>query len=359
MTTAVFTGAGASYAIGYPLTRELLPRVREGLRGESLFQGLTPHAKQNRKELRRYLTGLLPGFNKATDEGLPLITDVFSLVEYAMAAGDALPIGSTDDLKRCRDLLKYAITAILLEDFHEPWDTDKPLHKRQKRLLRAFAEWIGKQGGECGLITTNYDIGIEFEMYDKIGRTTVDDSIDIGFDWRHVGTGVIRKRPTKPCTSVFKLHGSLDQLRCPACGYVYFNPWSTTAHQPFRETLDAANSCHCYNNSKLELHIVSPSFVRDIRDGSLLSVWRSALEWMRTADDWIIVGYSLPPEDLAIRSLLVRAYSTASPKPKITVVQWDYTERDRYRMLFPKCEYRTGGLEAFFDGTAPAKNKRH
>lgn len=45
--------------------------------------------------------------------------------------------------------------------------------------------------------------------------------------------------------------------------------------------------------------------VRDIRDAHLLNVWRSATEALRTAKEWYIIGYSLPHEDLAIRSMRV------------------------------------------------------
>jgi hypothetical protein len=70
---------------------------------------------------------------------------------------------------------------------------------------------------------------------------------------------------------------------------------------------------------------------------------------MRTADRWIIVGYSLPPEDLAVRSLLLRAYCTAGKKrkPEIIVVQRGDSVEPRYRVLLPKCRYETDGLEGF------------
>jgi hypothetical protein len=61
------------------------------------------------------------------------------------------------------------------------------------------------------------------------------------------------------------------------------------------------------------MQIVSPSFVRDIRSANLSSVWQSALDWLRLADDWIIIGYSFPDEDLNIRSLFARARFSRTP----------------------------------------------
>ena len=72
-----------------------------------------------------------------------------------------------------------------------------------------------------------------------------------------------------------------------------------------------------------------------------------ALAWMRSAARWVIVGYSLPPEDLAIRSLLLRAYTTAVEPPEVVVVQNGDKARPNYELLFPGCDYRNDGLEEF------------
>jgi hypothetical protein len=84
-----------------------------------------------------------------------------------------------------------------------------------------------------------------------------------------------------------------------------------------------------------------------VRDANLLNVWKCALELMRTADRWVIIGYSLPPEDLAIRSLLMRAYATAVKQPKVVVVQEGGAAKPRYSLIFPDLEYHESGLEAF------------
>jgi hypothetical protein len=74
---------------------------------------------------------------------------------------------------------------------------------------------------------------------------------------------------------------------------------------------------------------------------------------MRTADEWIIAGYSLPSEDIAIRSILLRAYHGRGRRqpPRITVVQQgreDETE-GRYVTLLPSCTFTYDGFEQFID----------
>lgn len=92
---------------------------------------------------------------------------------------------------------------------------------------------------------------------------------------------------------------------------------------------------------------MSPSFVREMRETNLLSVWKSSLEWLREADQWLMIGYSFPDEDVGIRSLLTRACGArrASP-PRISVVQWDESARLNYESFFPSgsVTYCTGGL---------------
>jgi NAD-dependent SIR2 family protein deacetylase len=350
MRTTLFTGAGASCAIGYPLTSQLMPLILQGLKDKDLFKRFNPRKdfdQDGADRLRGYLNQLMPGLEAANEKDLPLITDVFSLVEYSLVSGEALPVGGHEDLRQFRDLLKQAIVSVLLDSFLGDWDTRDPLEKKQKATFDKMTRWIAAQGSNLGMVTTNYDIGLEHALYSKAENKSLTSKLDLGFEWRHAGSNKVMSRPSDPSLRVYKLHGSLDVLRCSLCGHVYFNNRGTIIHQAFRKTLDANNTCACNSTLKLEAHIVAPSLVRDIRDANLLSIWRSALEWMRTSKRWIIVGYSLPPEDLAIRSLLVRAYAGASKKPKVVVVQHSDAEKARYQMLFPDCDYRTGGLEAF------------
>ena len=87
---------------------------------------------------------------------------------------------------------------------------------------------------------------------------------------------------------------------------------------------------------------MAPSLVRDIRDPNLLAIWVHALELLRTADEWTVIGYSLPPEDIAIRYLLIRAYNSRGEKerPRIRVVQLGASNevRSRYKLFFPNCD---------------------
>jgi hypothetical protein len=83
-----------------------------------------------------------------------------------------------------------------------------------------------------------------------------------------------------------------------------------------------------------------------MREPNLTAVWNSALDGLRAADRWIIVGYSFPDEDLAVRAMFTRAYGSRSNAPEIFVVQRDEQAHVRYKAFFdPKSlKYATGGL---------------
>jgi hypothetical protein len=81
-----------------------------------------------------------------------------------------------------------------------------------------------------------------------------------------------------------------------------------------------------------------------VLDTNLKYVWNSALESLRTSDEWFIIGYSLPAEDLNIRSILTRAINARMTKPKINVVQYGMNAKVRYENLFGEVKYYQNGL---------------
>jgi hypothetical protein len=129
-----------------------------------------------------------------------------------------------------------------------------------------------------------------------------------------------------------------------------YDPNGPVWHQAYRLTTDHNNTCYC-SDTRLEAQIVSPSFVREMREPNLLGIWKTALDTLRDASDWIIIGYGFPDEDLGVRALFTRAYASGTKRPHITVVQKDDSAANRYYSFFPERDvsYCVGGLEPFTD----------
>jgi hypothetical protein len=226
-------------------------------------------------------------------------------------------------------------------------------------LLRRFVDWMHDraQEGDCPLsiITTNYDVVIEKRLYARLDAAEIPDLIDFGLSWRAVdtpGDATAKNRPSAPWLGMYKLHGSLDWLRCPLCDHIYIDPARTIFRgEHDREGERSASrmaSCVC-GYGPLRHIIVAPSMVRDVRNPNLLTIWHCALEALRTADEWIVIGYSMPPEDVALRAMLLRAYRGRAKPPRVRLVELRQNEEveNRYRLLFPDLEFEGEGVEGF------------
>jgi NAD-dependent SIR2 family protein deacetylase len=357
--TVLFLGAGASRPFGFPMTAEILPEILRRLGKRSLFRrgrsagpgegGASTHA-----ELHHLLSRFLPPLfeEKVTP---PLITDLLSLVDHLLSAGNApQPDLDLAGLDRLRALLERGIAEVL----SEPTASDRA--NANEDVLRRFVHWMHERakGGHCRLsiITTNYDVVIEKRLYARLEAQEIPERIDFGLSWRAVdGAGEIlaQARPPSPWLGLYKLHGSLDWLRCPLCDHIYIDPARTIFRGESRRRGVAraqgrAATCVC-GYRPLRHIIVAPSMVRDVRNPNLLTIWHSALEALRTADEWIVIGYSMPPEDVAIRAMLLRAYRGRKRPPRVCLVERGPNEEveNRYRLLFPDLEFDSGGVEGF------------
>lgn len=327
----LFLGAGASAAFGYPVTSQILGIIRERLLAAQLFSDV-PEEELNENEkanmawrltrgkehiaafpddlesrnavdlmnlLRQRLGILLPGIELVTEQ-LPLITDILSLIDHLLSNGDVYsPRFLPRHMEELRELLERAIMEVLLKP------TDPRRADESKYRLDKLCDWLCGFRQETGhavtVVTTNYDLLLESAIYKILERngSPVRDSVDFGLSWRDPSSGQITNPPDDPKLRFYKLHGSLNWLRCQLCGFVYINDFGAVYRQAFRRKLGWGNTCHCLQGP-LRSFIVAPSMVRQVRDPNLLSVWQNSLEALRKAEKWIIIGYSLPGEDLGM-----------------------------------------------------------
>jgi len=359
--TVIFTGAGASAAFGYPITRDLLPSIRKSLIAGDAFKRIEPSKKKN-DDLREFLQQMLPGFEAIAGEHLPLITDVMSLVDISLHQGLALiPCRTQQDMAYFRRLLEEAI-------FHDIYGDNKSDAEADQygALVARFGQGLlhlaKRPDHELTLISTNYDLPVDQWLFSSFGASNSDGSydriaeaFDFGLAWRSEHS-VSYGRPSKPQIRLYKLHGSLNWLRCELCEYVYVNTRGSIIHQAFVNEVRPTNQCIC-GHAPLRSVLVTPSFIRDIRDVALLTIWNSAIEALRLADEWIIIGYSFPAEDIAVRSLFLRAFQgrAGGGRPAVRVILRSKSPETmaRYQLFFPKAEFDDRGMTGFIDELCP------
>lgn len=345
-----FLGAGASKAFGYPLTGEIMPSILANLRANNLFQledTKTSLERAQERELRRFLELLYPGL-ASVDPGdkpecCPGIIEVLSLVEHCVLYNTPPhPLISGANLERFRYLLSRAIAELLLYYEVTPYNT------AESRLLKQFTQLIRKPGPhDVTVITTNYDLIIDRAFKPEMRENKV----NFGIAYRHIKTSELITPPPDAVLRLYKLHGSLNWLRCDLCGQYYINPEGSITVRAFDEEIGEWNTCDCSDVVQLKAVLVAPSLVRDIRDPNLLQIWNAALEAIRTAHELTFMGYSLPAEDLAIKALILRGINGRNPDLpplKITVVQRSDAAKQNYNnLLGTTIDYNSKGLEDY------------
>jgi len=340
---AIFLGAGASVPLGFPTTAGILNAIREGLR-----PGLTRKTKPDwrkraesrdrhfARDLRGFLDYVLPGISRSPPGRTDIsIIDVLSLLDRLVidqrSLGEAWPVAALPAARRALDL---AINGVM--------------QGRRKRGLRDdFVSTILRLKARCkrvSIISTNYDIAYELPLYRALAEryNEVAGQVDMGTTFRTPG-GVLYHRSQTARLAVFKLHGSLNWLQCEVCGHLYVNTRQRIASLEFWTKRTVYNTCDC--EGLLRSVLVTPSLVRDVREPNLLSIWNAAIEDLRSATHWVFIGYSLPQEDVSIRSLLLRAYhGLAGDSLKVKVAVLDEHELQARGTLPPPWAYRHAGL---------------
>lgn len=324
--TIYFFGAGASAAESpfAPTNADLLPR------GLERRPGSYPH-------LARFLTGW--GF-KGGDH-LPTIEELMSLLDTALYRGE--PLGqrwSISDLTRCREELMSCIYDYVAETVNDPHEHlhDAGLYKRLAAALPPDAV----------LMTLNYDLLLDEALRGAccapvLGMDFLRDApgepLETASPGGHEPYG--EGRPLK----LFKLHGSLDWMYCPACS-------STLRVAPARvgEVQDCPTCA-----GRMNVLIVPPTPVKVPPSPFLSGLWKKA-EWeLAQAREVVFIGYSLGDADANIRYILFRAFFGYAPRVVVVLKRQDPNAdaivAGRYSRLFPGgVTFHWGGFEAYLAG---------
>ena len=357
--TVYFLGAGASKDAGVPLTLGLLPRVKANIRKRS-----------RRGELRHFIKTFDTG--SSGQSGRPPIVELISILDNAIQTERPLDhYFHLERLRRVRNHLTYEIArAVVSRKGARVQVPKEALDQPRVRTLRVagyYRTFVRKLVGrdrtlmpEADLppgdtiVTTNYDTSFDRALYEATyaedGAVVRSDMTDVylGSEFRDPYEDTPAFSDPQVCVDLFKLHGSLNWLYCPNCSRIFVSAFGQSVFY-LDKPKQAKDELTCFcGYLPLEPVIVAPSVVQDIRNPHLQAIWTNAQWALEAADHWVFVGYSLPPEDMAIRAMLHRAQVslTRSKKPTVTVVapadntrEWK-SLKARYRSLLgPRARY--------------------
>ncbi|MBI5216268.1 MAG: hypothetical protein HY960_10995 [Ignavibacteriae bacterium] len=294
--TALFLGAGASVPFGYMTTPQIFPLILRELSKNNLYNKFnTETENQRRREiLSGYLNEMLSGLEylqesinqskeytgdgifcmSDVEKNLPLITEVLSMLDFSLSEEKSLTSRlSGYQLTEFRQLLDQAISFLIVQVYQERYEK---LFPANKSVTGKFIQWIIKQLQEnsLGVITTNYDIGIESKLYEyyQSNILKISNEFDFGFAWRDVEPGTIHDRAVSAKVRFYKLHGSINWLYCDVCDHMYINFEGSIVHQAYKKDDDYFSTCHC-SNRQLRSTLIAPSFVRENHNPNIVEVW--------------------------------------------------------------------------------------
>lgn len=322
--TVVILGAGATKACGGPLTAEILPRAFSygGLIERENFLG----------ELQAFLTDnfhLPAGAAQFDQESFPPLPLLIGLIDIALDRGHSFgPRWPSDRLAFVRRALDYVIFAVIEHDL--------------RRITNHYLELLDKlqrrEPGPLKVISLNYDIIADNTMIELAERSHGLAFPDYGCD---IATDLYRR--ARPWGALYKLHGSLNWLYCPACARLDIGTSESgrrttkVLNDLYQEEqmMDEARgggdlrrryTCHgspCRDcGTEVTPVMISPTHLKDYRNPHIAQVWYRAERALRAAERAVIVGYSMPSDDADVIYLLKRGLGEL-PGAAITVVEYD------------------------------------
>jgi len=372
----IILGAGATKACGGPLTNEILPAAMNGQMDHSNQNAIV----QDREELLRLTHRFLCDcFNvpknkqPITEEDCPPLPMVLSMLRRSADKGVSLGEWKGDKLVKARRAIEYAIFAVIEAALH------RLTHEQQ--FHRTLLEPLYERNVEPSVVSLNYDVIVDNEMFYLSeryqGMRPPKYNVNIETDrFKQFSAG-------GTFGNLFKIHGSLNWLYCDSCKRLdLFVSKGMRTGKALDELYNSvpyndAYSCRgtkCRNpkcKGFVSPILITPTYVKDYENPHIDLVWNEAEKAMKKADRAIIIGYSLPTDDVEIAMLFKRGLGHLKGK-QITVVEFvrgDDKKRknsrmklakhptgQRFQSLFgPDIDWHTTGFEGWLRGQKKAK----
>jgi len=283
--TVIILGAGASAHAGAPLMNNFLDQ------SERLLQrGRVPEHKAEFERVFEALEKLKPAQAKATIN-LDGLEAAYNALEFAslLASDDK----DREDWSRACDAMAVVISRTLEETVRFPvWQGAVRPTGGYDRLVEVIKNMENPAG--ISILTFNYDIALEAAL------------IAHGVEYVH---GLLSEEQSR--VEVLKLHGSIHWAGCSACGVITPLPIrhhfgrmllpsvrGQDPHVIVKVSKDVQQFTHCPNATPARTPmIVPPTLSKSGYHATLATVWRRAAARLRTAENILVCGFSLPPTD--------------------------------------------------------------
>jgi NAD-dependent SIR2 family protein deacetylase len=323
--TVFIVGAGFSFYAGLPLTTEFTEALLDlKLKGDKRSEELVQF-------LRKFVGRTFNHDESAAAKYWPSLEDLFTCIDISANSGHHL--GS----KYAPQALRTARRALIVR-------TIRMLRERySKARMDKDARWAELEDvfetvdvDNSAFISMNWDTVIEEGLARTRGITSIDygcDPIAVKFVASAVKPRIVSGRKVR----VGKLHGSINWLYCDNCRAVFwfepkqclkiagqlFSPgdWSIVAGGARTGGRTSVyRACPECGAAGLGTRLVTFSYRKALDFPMFQKGWLFAEKLLHDADNWIFIGYSLPPADYEFKYLLKRVELSRREPPRIVVI---------------------------------------
>lgn len=290
-------GAGASYALGYPLVREFLDQ--KYLHWLCDQCDAVPAGRHSPEDLLAYLLRESESFRTLSNN-----------IEEVLSLSTSRPLLHQQVIDYIYEILSCA--ADMSSASRQTSSTPEHL------LLASMILDLCRQG-ESTVITFNYDTAIEdaisfmsshielelpgsYYWHYGYPEESIISYFSDGVNWSGTQLPVVYPSGRVP---ILKLHGSINTTICRSCGIINYMPYeilSESVNNKFTGRLDDVKCKKC-GAENIEFLIVPPGKRKSIPN-LLTALWEKAKLAIEASQLVVLVGYSIPEYDFEARSLL-------------------------------------------------------
>lgn len=310
--TIFFLGAGFSKAAGAPLQSELMSKVLD-------YNGYDYQNPINEFKVR--LNSFLKDaffLNEAQRRNFNL-EDFYTPIDKCINEGFSFRGYPVAYIQQIRNELSTLIGIVI--------DNELTNYAGDTAFLDLFSDYIieNSQGSrnkkKCSVITTNWDILLDRRIFQIIRERIPREITTINHGTPVIGYGQHREDQIPPVTyringssnsvKLYKIHGSLNWLKCPSCDRLFVNKSLKVGILEDGLNINCRfcqDQYHIPNNLEggfsLQPQIIYPTFLKELNTSHFSNIWKNVARSLSDAKRIVFIGYSFQQADFEIRQLL-------------------------------------------------------
>jgi hypothetical protein len=326
-------GAGFSWSAGFPLAKDFFSFVSSHIQNSIDTRDIGNSGFFNE----------LDDFTKKVEKHYQwILTDVELLCTYMDLAILSNSLGifqgifnSLDDLRLFRIKFSGAIVRAFRYKHDEFKISRRERTEKEKEANKLYWEFCEILEEGDTVISFNYDLLVEMGLWQQNKWTFLDGH---GFkkdieDFRSEITKIYSEdKPTKSKVRILKLHGSLGWFRKKFTDEIVFGEMPDSFEDYFGEFFEKGDPSPAVSYDEGST-LIEPSYIKQFDNPYLIDIWKQAINAIISANEIVIIGYSLPPADSASQLLLATSVRISNAS-KITVIDPCGDVHDKYKNVF-------------------------